>query len=40
MNPEVVKLVAELVRLQERATRLSAKIDNVREELKTKGVIL
>lgn len=40
MNPEVVKLVAELVRLQERATRLAAKIDNVRAELNSKGVNL
>lgn len=41
MNGEVVKLVAELVRLLDRSVKLSAKIDNIREELKQKyGVVL
>lgn len=41
MNGEVVKLIAELVRLQDRSVKLLAKIDNVREELKQKfGVVL
>lgn len=38
MDGEVIKLLAEFIRLRERSTKLQAKIDNVREILKTKGV--
>ena len=38
MDAEVIKLLAEFIRLRERHTKLQAKVDNVREVLKTKGV--